>query len=537
MNVIEVKKILSALKSERSNWEVLWQDIGDYIYTRKATVLTKRAQGEDRQFFLFDNTGPQSLELLGGILHGILTNVDSQWCEYTSGDPEIDALEHVRTYLQARATELHHILNNSNFNMEVHEMYMDICGFGTAVLSIEEDEEDEVRFMTKFIGEVYIKENARGKVNEIYLEYEWNARQIVSEYGDKNLPEAVKKAFEKNEEKKFIVVNAIYPNDYKSGKPDAKGHSYASLHCLPELKHEIKKEGYRDFPMVVPRFSKASGETYGRSPAMVALPEVKVLNKMVEVTLIGAEKVVDPPLQAPDDGFISQLNTFPGGISYYRAGGNDYIRPVFNDAKVDFGFQMITEKQNKIKDSFYINQMTLQPGGANRTAYETAQIIEQAMRFMGPFLGRMQNEFLKPTIGRVTEILFRRGIFKEADIPAELKGKKINVKYSSFIAKSQRMGEAQNIMRFLQAIEPFVNADPATRHYLNGEGGIKTLAGIYGVSQKILNSDETVAALNKAESDANAEAIAQERQAGAAESVGKMAQAIQKTNLSGPVTG
>lgn len=52
MNIGEIKKRLSSLKSERSNWETLWQDIGDYIFTRKNTVLVKRTQGEDRQFYL-----------------------------------------------------------------------------------------------------------------------------------------------------------------------------------------------------------------------------------------------------------------------------------------------------------------------------------------------------------------------------------------------------------------------------------------------------------------------------------------------------
>ena len=92
MNVGEIKKRLSSLKSERSNWETLWQDIGDYIFTRKNTVLVKRTQGEDRQFYLYDNTGPQSLELLAGNLHSLLTSSTQQWFELTTGDEHLDSL-------------------------------------------------------------------------------------------------------------------------------------------------------------------------------------------------------------------------------------------------------------------------------------------------------------------------------------------------------------------------------------------------------------------------------------------------------------
>lgn len=46
---------------------------------------------------------------------------------------------------------------------------------------------------------------------------------------------------------------------------------------------------------------------------MNALPEMKVLNKMNETMLIGAQKLVDPPIQMPDDGYIMPIVTTPGG--------------------------------------------------------------------------------------------------------------------------------------------------------------------------------------------------------------------------------
>ena len=58
-------------------------------------------------------------------------------------------------------------------------------------------------------------------------------------------------------------------------------------------------------PYVVPKMLKASTEIYGRSPAMNALPDVKVLNKMVETALKAAAKQVDPPLLVPDDSMLS----------------------------------------------------------------------------------------------------------------------------------------------------------------------------------------------------------------------------------------
>ena len=528
LSVKEIKKIVAEKKSDRSNWEALWQDIGDYIFTRKSQVITKRTSGEDLQFHLYDNTGPQALELFAGIMMSIMMSVEEPWLEFSSGDVEIDQRDDVKKYLQKVSRVIHSVLANSNFYTEAHEMLLDVGGFGTNVFGIEEDPEEVVRFFAKFIGEAYIGENARGKVDEIFMEYEWNPRQLLSEYGEDALPKEVKEALSKDQEteKKFKVIIGIYPVDRHTNKPNEKGHTYFSHHVMPDLNHELKVGGFNSFPYPTPRFSKATGEIYGRSPAMVALPEVKVLNKMVEVTLAGAEKVMDPPLQAPDDGFITQINTFPGSISFYRAGGNDRIQPVFNDTRVDFGIQLIQEKQGKVRDAFYINQMMIQPKSGNpATAMEISQQVEQSMRFMGSFLARMQKEFLQPTGDRVVDILFKRGVLLKEEIPEILRGRKFIIRYTSFIARAQRVGTLQNIQRFFAAIEPLVQADPSNKFYLNGSGGIKTIAGILGTPIEMLNSEEDVNKMKEAAAQAQAEAMKAEQQNNQLDSVAKAAAA------------
>ncbi len=505
LTVQELKGIVALKVVRRQNFMAYWQEIGTYIFPRKSDVLTKHAPGEDVQTDLYDNTGPQSLELWAGMMMSILMSIEEAWFELSTGDVVLDAQDHIKAYLQKAGRIVHNIFANSNFYTEAHEMLLDLGAFGTSVFGIEEDPEDVVRYFAKFIGEAYIGENAKGKVDEIYMEYQYTARQIVSEYGDKDLPKAVRLALEKKEEKMFKVLHAIYPCDSKTMKPNRKGHRYYSQHVMLEENHELKLSGFTSFPYPTPRYSKATGEEYGRSLGMIALPECKVINKMTELTLVGAEKVLDPPLQAPDDGFITQLNTFPGGISFYRAGSTDRIETMFSDAKVDFGFQMIELKQTKIKDAFYVNQLMLpQKSGNPATAYETSQHVEQSSRFMGSFLARMQKEMLQPTVNRTVEIAYKNGALDPREIPQELQGKKFTVKYTSFIAKAQRMGRLQNILRFYSSIEPLINADPATRFYIRGGSGVKEIANILGIPVEMLNTDEDVAKMQQAAAEEQA---------------------------------
>ena len=100
---------------------------------------------------------------------------------------------------------------------------------------------------------------------------------------------------------------------------------FQSVYMEYETGHIISIGGFREFPYVVPRYLKASNEIYGRSPGMNSLPDVKVLNKMVEVSMKAAQKQVDPPLLVPDDAMILPIRTAPGSLNYYRSGSRDRI--------------------------------------------------------------------------------------------------------------------------------------------------------------------------------------------------------------------
>jgi hypothetical protein len=483
-------------KAERSNWESMWQEIADLFLPRKNTFMVKRSEGEDRNIQIYDNTGMQSLELFAAALHSYLTNPNGEWFEMTTGDLELDDRDDVRKFLQDTTRLLHSTFNNSNFQTEIHELFMDVGGVGTSPMAVEEDDEFDVRFSTKFLGDVVVCENHRGLIDELYLEFEWSARQIVAKYGEKAVTEKVLKAYKDNKDEKFKVIFCVYPREYDSSKK--MGFPFIAQHILSAENHEMKKEGFHEFPYVVPRFSKAAGESYGRSPAMNALAEMKVLNVMTEVTLEGAQKVIDPPLQAPDDGFILQVNTYPGGITHYRAGSQDRIEAVFNDSRVDFGIDIIKNSQEKVRNAFYINQFQMGEGPSSlpRTATEISFKAEENFRFLGPMMGRMTNELLRPLINRSFGILYRKNKIK--NIPQVLSGRKIDVKFSSFIARSQKMVEAQNVQKFIQACAPFFQMDPTSIQLIDAEAGIKKVLGrSYGVPQELFRDKEELAKLQE----------------------------------------
>lgn len=508
--VKQVKERLTRLRADRVLWENQWQEVADYMLPNRNTITNFKSPGQKRSVNVLDSTGIQSNELLAGALHGLLTNPNAEWFELTTGILALDRDDEVRKWMQLTTRSIHNVLNNSNFQTEIHELYLDLCAFGTGNTLIEEDDVDVVRFSTRFIGEFFIEENENGVVDQLYREFRWDAAKIIAVFGDKVVGKKVRDSFDKQDMQKFCIVHAVYPR-FLVNRNHRSPFKFVSQYLLIDEDIELKDGGFRDFPYVVPRWTKASGETYGRSPAMNALPEVKTLNKMTETVLIGAQKVVDPPLQLPDDGFIMPIVTTPGGLNYYRSGTNDVIKPVFNESRIDFGYQAMEDGRKRVRAAFYVDQLQLQQG-PQMTATEVLQRTEEKMRLLGPMLGRQQSELLRPMVDRVFAIMLAKGIIDPKTIPQALRGRNLNVKYSSLIAKSQRVAEGQNILRTMQAITPFVNMNQQVADNFDGDAAVKAIGEIFGFPQELIRGKKEVAGMRQARAEAQQQMLQQQQQ-------------------------
>lgn len=520
-----------AVKGQRSNWEALWQEVVDFTLPRRGNILGKNMSGDSRlPVNLYNSTAIQSNELLAGALHGMLTNPASEFFGLTTGTREIDEMDEVRKWLQLTTRAKHAVLNNSNFQTEIHETYLDLGSIGTSPLEMEEDERDVIRFRARFIAETYAVENNKGIIDSIYRCWEWSARQIVQEYGIENVSPTVAKAYEKDPHEKFEVIQAIYPRSDDEKKRAQVGpltYAFASVTVLPSDTHTLKESGFQEFPYAMPRWSKASGEVYGRSPGMKALADIKMINAMMRTTIEGAQKAVNPPLMAPDDGFLGPVKTVPGGLNFYRSGTQDRIEPLVKDTRVDFGIQMIQMIQAVIRECYYIDQLQLQDG-PQKTATEVNALREEMLRLMGPVLGRLQNELLRPIVDRLFGIMARRNLLPQP-IPQILQGRDLRVQYTSLLAKAQRASEAQSLVSAMQLIQPMLAVDPSVADNFHGDNYVRYVHGIFGAPHEILRDKRDVDKIRKAKAQALQKAEAQADASLEAEQAGKIAPLVRET--------
>ncbi len=528
MAAIQIIKRFEQLKANRINWEQHWQEIADYVLPRKDDVYSTRIEGEKKGTTkVFDSTGVHANELLASALHGMLTNPSTQWFELTSGDELIDQQDDVRLWLQSSVRQMHRVLNNSNFQTEIHEVYLDLGSFGTACMRMEEDEQDVIRFHSRPIYEAFIDQNNKGQVDTVYRSWVWSTRQIAQEFGEDQLPDEMRTELSDHQGRytDHEVIHAVEPVGERYDGPElSKGFKYRSVYVLKEKKLVLSYGGFKEFPYVIPRWTKIAGEIYGRSPAMKALADIKMINQVMKTTIRSAQKVVDPPLMMPDDGILLPIRTAPGGINYYRAGSPDRIEPLQTGSRIDFGYQMMEQIRLRIREAFFIDQLQLGQG-PQMTATEVSQRTEEKLRLLGPILGRQQFELLRPLIDRIFNIMMRKNLFQPA--PEVLNDIVLNVQYSSQIAKAQRAADATSFLRVIETISPIIQMQPEVMDNIHGDQALRFIAKAYGIPEEILRPQEDVVQAREARQQAQAMAQQQQQEQHEADLTQKSAPAIQ----------
>ena len=489
--MVDVKDIVARfehIEGQRDNWNNHYQELADYMLPRKADIVKKRSRGEKKMELIFDGTALQSVDLLSSSLHGMLTSGASAWFHLTMKDEELGRDEEVQRWLEDSSQRMMRAFTMSNFETEVHEMYVDLVVFGTGCMFVEM-ENNTLRFSTRHVSEFYVAEDQYGIVDTVFRKYELSARQAVQRFGIDNVGTFIQRTFKTKPDEEVTILHAVMPRkDRDPSKKDNKNMPFASMYICMETKMIIAESGFQELPYVVPRFLKATGEVMGRSPAMVALPDVKMLNLMSKTIIQAAQKMIDPPLLVPDDGFLLPIRTQPGGLNFYRSGSRDTITPLNTGANIPIGLQMEEQRRLAIRSAFFVDQL-LSGTTPNMTATEVIQRQEERMRVIGPVLGRLMNEMLRPLIDRAFALMLRAEMLS---VPPEvLQGVDVDIEYVSPLARAQKSSSVNGVIRALEILMPLAQSLPVGDH-INPDGLVNYLTESLGVPKKVLKPQSAI---------------------------------------------
>lgn len=503
MDALEILRRHSQMVSERSTWESHWQEIAERVLPRQDQFFGRvRTPGDKRTDKIFDSTAVRALERFAAAMESILTPRNEKWHRLAPENPGLAEDHETKVWLGAVNDQLfrQRYSPRSNFPSQAHEFYMSLGGFGTAVMFVDDDwKTRSIRYQTLHLGEVYIGVNNRGVVDVVHRAFELNARQAVQEWGEDVLPQRIREDAKSKPNTMYRFLHCVYPNDeQKQGREDYEGMPFASTYLSVDFREVLERGGYRTFPYMVGRYTRAPGESYGRSPAMDALADIKMLNEMEKTTLRAAHRAVDPPLLTTDDGVLGAFQIRPsvviqGGLS---DSGAARVQALESRANIPLSIEMSNQRRASIQDHFLVSLfMILAEDRSNMTATEVLQRAQEKGILLAPAAGRQHAEFLGPLIQRELDLIARAGALPPPPETFAQSGAGYAIEYTSELSRAQRAGEGVGILRTIEALAPLAQLDPGVLDVLDPDEMARTLAEINGVPPRAIRSREDVEAL------------------------------------------
>jgi hypothetical protein len=508
-----------------------WQELATYIMPRKSNIVVRRSQGAKQTERLFDSTAIDANAKLAAFIQGGLTNPVIPWFNLKLRNPALQEVQPILQWLEECSDSMFHAFADSNFNSEVQEVYLDLGCFGTAALSLEERDLKSsgfngFRFQALPIGQYAIAENPDGEVDTLFRDFQWSVKTVLQKWGMTKVSDQTRSKYEKNPEDKITIIHAVYPNI--SLGPDSFEKPFISIYLEADTKHVLNKSGYDEFPFMVPRWSKTSGEVYGRGPGMTALPDIKTLNRAKEMDLKGWAKEIDPPLMVLDEGVVGgKIDLRPGARNTVLQ--KDAIVPIQSGARHDVTQIKAQELMTSIRQMFFNDQFQL-PDKTMITATEVQNRLDLMLRILGPTVGRLESEFLAPMVNRAFALMFRAGALPEP--PSEfmelLQAQQgdVDIEYDGPISRAQRGNELAATQRFYGTIAPIAHTDPTALDNINTDEVVRMTAMQSGVPARFLRDPKQVQQLRQARAQQQAAMQKAAEMNQAADSVGKMSNVL-----------
>lgn len=259
---------------------------------------------------------------------------------------------------------------------------------------------------------MFIAENEYGIVDTVFRRMNCTARQCALMFDQGAIGSELRKVAEENPDQSVEILHVVAPRiERDMSMRDRVNMTFGSGYYESKTRHLIEEGGFEEFPYIISRYVTGPRETYGRSPAMLVLPDIKMLQSMSRVVIRAGEKVVDPPLLIADDGVILPVNTKPGSATFARLDGRSQapIQPLATGGRPDIGEEMMERRRRTINDAFLVTLFQILVDSPQMTATEVLQRAQEKGALLAPTVGRQQSETLGPLIEREIGVLFRQG--------------------------------------------------------------------------------------------------------------------------------
>lgn len=436
------------------------------------------------------------------------------WFKLSLENTKLLNLYGVKDFLEGCEETLLAEFNRSNLYSQAGVWIQDAATIGHGVMLCSEDiANDKLRFTTMRSNEIYLDQNENGEIDTVFRKYLMTLRNAVEFFGLEKLDPQLQADYkEVNKWNNPVeILHAVYPRtQYNPEHKNAKNMPYASIYIDLKNNKVIEEGGYEENPFSVFEWQQLPGLAYSNSPAIAALPDIKILNVAKKTSMQIAQTSAEPPMRVSNS--IRNINLVPRGFTYINT-NDEVIEPIRTGENYPITLDVVKQIQQDIKDWFDVDFfLMLQQQAGNRTATEVMELQGEKAAVLSNLIVAL-NGALSKIITRSFNLLMKNG--KLPEVPEALSSMNASMKidfvgplaqaqkkYHSMGGIAQALQMAQPIMQIFPNAGDFIDADQLMKHAMEGQG----------MPQRVIREDDDVQKLREERVQAKAQAQQQAMQ-------------------------
>lgn len=446
---------------DRRNWGQLYDELYTYAIPNRRPIAANNApnqgSGMDK---VFDATATKAAFRFAGRMSRDVTPPFQKHADLHVGpalaaeiariagpDNTAEAIQQTEKELQGIVEKGHALLERANFALAADEMYLDLFG-GQGALLMLEDEDEVMKFVAVPVGEVALREDGYGVVRGVFWEKEFDAQDLPDMWPKGYFCEETAKKIKENPDGKVCILQATEWN-----ATTKRWRHLVVQKDKPEEREISLTDDMLTSPWLTPRFWKVPGEAMGRGPGLSALPTIKTVNKVTELTLKAVAFAVLGLWTYRNDRVFNPNTSrmFPGAMWAVSSNGGP-MGPALQrqemPGRYDVSNIVLQDLREQVKQVTFDDALP-PDSGAVRSATE---IVERMKRLMSDLAGaypRLLLEIVVPLWQRIVDVLYRRRLIS-TQLPIDQLVLKLSI--TSPIARAQQAQDVSSIVEWLQMI-------------------------------------------------------------------------------------
>lgn len=519
------KKLFDDFETKRKS---ICLDVAREFYPLGVAGLTKSVEdladecAYDEEYRILNAKPLDALKKGACGFHGNLTSPARRWFRLRIPSFVTDGRvsQRNRATLDRLTEAVDGVMRASDLYPSLYKLYEHTLCFGFGCMLVTGDKEKVIKTRTLRVGTYALGIGEDGQVCRVARRFSWTAEQIVREFGDTGVKDAIREAARKGDtRRRWTVVNLIEPNavgDFKAYDRVAQVLDlademvYRSVYWLEDGTDNdpqsgvLEVSGFTVKPIIAPRLDYELGDTYGRGRGMDALSLARGVqtfqHDIYDISGVKGRQPLVVSSEFKDEGF----RTGRGAINYSRfgEGRNAMALPVY--ASLPDSSDIRADKQdveNQIADLFFNTSFAtidaLKNNKGVKTATEVDALVRENMERLNPVVTNFDRELLDPLVSVVTRYTLAAGICPLTDDDLAQMGS-VNIEYISQIHVAAKQSQLSAIQNWLGVVGSLAQAKPNIIDKIDEDGVADELAELYGVPASVCAEDGAVASARQA---------------------------------------